>query len=397
MENINLVTDIGSSEILDKILSAIREVAGPSSALHEPRFEGNEWKYLKECLDSTFVSSVGKFVDRFESELAQFTGADYAVAVVNGTSALHLALTVGGVKAGEEVLIPALTFVATAAAVIYCNAIPHFVDSDEISFGINTYSLRRYLKSTVEMRGGLCVNIRTNRVIRAIIPMHTFGNPVDMEGLISIARDFNLKIIEDAAESLGSYIHGKHTGTFGVMGVLSFNGNKIITAGGGGAIITNNLELATLAKHLSTTAKISHSWLYQHDMVGYNYRLPNLNAALACAQLEQIDYFLYAKRKVFEKYKIAFSKIPEVSIVGEREGCLSNYWLNTLMLGESIATIKDDILTATNLEGIMTRPAWTLMHKLPPYANYPRMDLAVAESLERRIINLPSSVSLGMS
>jgi len=375
-----------------EIVQAIQSVVGPGPVpLHEPRFNGNEWLYLKECLDSTFVSSVGKFVDRFEDELATFTGAKRAVAVVNGTAALHVALQLAGVEAGDEVLLPALTFIATANAVAYCGATPHFVDSEERSLGMDASALREYLSSTTDMRDGHCINRNTGHVIRAMVPMHTFGHPVDIEALLAVAHDFHLQLIEDAAESLGSTVGGRHTGTFGLMGTLSFNGNKTITTGGGGAILTNDIELGARAKHLTTTAKVPHRWNFVHDEVGYNYRLPNLNAALGCAQLEQLPGFLVDKRRLFDHYQSAFANVKGVSLVSEPLGCRSNYWLQTLLLHESFSDQRDAVLAATNDAGLMTRPAWTLMHRLPMYINAPRVYLPVAESLEQRLINIPSS------
>ena len=378
-----------------EIVQGIQSVVGAGPVtLHEPRFSGNEWVYLKECLDSTFVSSVGKFVDRFEDELAAFTGAKRAVAVVNGTAALHVSLLLAGVEAGDEVLLPALTFIATANAVSYCQATPHFVDSEEDSLGMDAYALRDYLSGTTEMRDGHCINRSTGRVIRAMVPMHTFGHPVDIEALLAVAHDFRLQLIEDAAESLGSTVGGRHTGTFGVMGTLSFNGNKTITTGGGGAILTNDLELGARAKHLTTTAKVPHRWNFLHDEVGYNYRLPNLNAALGCAQLEQLPGFLTEKRRLFDAYQASFADIPGLRLVAELAGCCSNYWLQTLLLDESLADQRDAVLTATNDAGLMTRPVWTLMHRMPMYSNTPKAALLVAESLERRLINIPSSSGL---
>ena len=385
------------STLASQVIDAIQSVVGAGSAvLHEPRFNGNEWKYLKECLDSTFVSSVGEFVDRFESDLAVYTGAKHVVAVINGTAALHVALQLAGVKSGDEVLIPALTFIATANAVSYCGAIPHFVDSEERTLGVDPQALREYLKGIAGIRNGQCFNSATGRVIRALVPMHTFGHPVDIEGMVAVARDYHLALVEDAAESLGSTYEARHMGTFGLMGTLSFNGNKTITTGGGGAITTNDPVLAKHAKHLTTTAKVPHSWDYVHDQIGYNYRLPNINAALGCAQLEQLSGFLESKRELFERYKSAFANVPELNVVAEPAGCRSNYWLQTLMLDESAADQKDAILTVTNDRGLMTRPVWTLMHRLEPYRECPKMELPVAESLEKRLINLPSSAQLGM-
>ncbi len=381
-----------------QIAQAIRRVTGPGPvALHEPSFNGNEWTYLKECLDSTFVSSVGKFVDRFESDLVAYTGARHAVAVVNGTAALHVALKLASVCPGDEVLIPALTFVATANAVAYCNATPHFVDSAEDTLGLDPYALRAYLLKAAELRDGQCVNRLTGRVIRAIVPMHTFGHPVDIEGVMALAHDFRLALVEDAAESLGSLVAGQHTGTFGLLGTLSFNGNKTITTGGGGAILTNDAAIARQAKHLTTTAKVPHQWAYLHDEVGYNYRLPNLNAALGCAQLEQLPTFIANKRRLYDRYKIAFAEVAAVRLVTEPPGCTSNYWLQTLLLDKGVANQREAILQATNDAGLMTRPAWTLMHNLPAYRTCPRMDLSIAKSLERRMLNLPSSASLGLA
>ncbi len=381
--------------LVEEVVAAIRSVVGPGPVgLHEPYFAGNEWVYLKECLDSNYVSSVGKFVDRFEADLAAYTGAKHAIAVVNGTTALHLALQLAGVRRDDEVLVPALTFVATASAVSYCGATPHFVDSEERTLGVDPRALLEYLQAMTEIRSGKCVNRATGRVIRALVPMHTFGHPVDIEGVLAAARDYHLAVVEDAAESLGSTVDGRHTGTFGLMGTLSFNGNKTITTGGGGAILTNNKELARHAKHLTTTAKLPHRWNYEHDEIGYNYRMPNINAALGCAQLEQLPDFLAAKRRIFERYQAAFAAVPQARIVVEPEGCRSNYWLQTLLLDESVAGQRDAILAATNDAGLMTRPAWTLMHRLPPYLSCPRMELLSAESIERRLINLPSSSNL---
>ena len=386
----------GGELLANQVTEAIRSVVGSGPiGLHEPTFSGNEWEYLKECLDSTFVSSVGKFVNQFEHDLAHYTGAKHVVATVNGTAALHIALKLAGVIQDDEVLIPAVTFVATANAVMYCNAVPHFVDSEENTLGIDVAKLRSYLLEHTKIIDGQCVNTLTGGIIRAVVPMHTFGHPVDMDELMDLASKFKLVVVEDAAESLGSIYRGKHTGTIGKLGVLSFNGNKTITTGGGGAILTNNVELARRAKHLTTTAKLPHAWEYRHDEIGYNYRLPNINAALGCAQLEQLPNFLKAKRRLFERYRRAFAGLPETRIVAEPEGCRSNYCLQSLLIDESAAVQRDAILSATNDAGLMTRPAWTLMHRLGPYQTCPKMVLPVAESLEQRLISLPSSAQLG--
>jgi len=391
--NVKVIHKLASkSHLSNQVIAAIRSVVGSNPvALHEPSFEGNEWVYLKECLDSTFVSSVGKFVNLFEENLANYTGAKHAVAVVSGTAALHIALKLAGVQQGHEVLIPALTFVATANAVTYCNAVPHFVDSDSYTLGIDTQKLTTYLMSHTEQRAGKCVNRLTGNVIQAIVPMHTFGHPCDIEGLLAIAHDFNIVLIEDAAESLGSFYQGQHTGTFGLLGTLSFNGNKTITTGGGGAILTNNDKLANHAKHLITTAKVAHRWDYIHDEIGYNYRMPNLNAALGCAQLEQLPGMLAAKRELFLVYSDAFSQIDHLDLLKEPKQCQSNYWLQALLLDEEYSDQRDIILKATNDAGFMTRPVWTLMSELPAFKSCPQMDLDVAHFLSRRLINIPSS------
>ena len=384
-----------SETLTEAVVGAIRDVVGPGKvALHEPSFEGNEWMYLKECLDSTFVSSVGKFVDRFEDELATYTGAKYAIPVVNGTAALQIALKLAGVQGSDEVLVPALTFVATVNAVTYCNAIPHFIDSEEGTLGIDTLKLRDYLQRNTSQQSGKCINNFTGRVIRALVPMHTFGHPSDIDGLLSIANDFNIVLVEDAAESLGSFYHGQHTGTFGLLGTLSFNGNKTITTGGGGAILTNNEALARHAKHLTTTAKIPHAWEFRHDEVGYNYRMPNINAALGCAQLEKLPAKLASKRELFKRYQGAFAHVKGISLLSEPKSCQSNYWLQTLILDEIESENRDLILESTNKVGIMTRPAWVLMNDLEPFKGFPTMDLSTAKSLYERIISIPSSPGL---
>jgi perosamine synthetase len=388
---------VDSNTFINKIIEAIREVVGPGSvALHEPSFDGNEWLYLKECLDSNYVSSVGKFVDQFELSLASYTGAKFAISVVNGTAALQVALKLAGVNSGEEVLLPALTFVATANAISYLGAIPHFVDSEESTLGIDVLKLREYLSANTEEQSGLCINKSTKRVIRALVPMHTFGHPSNIEQLLTIARDFNLVLVEDAAESLGSFYMGQHTGTFGSLGILSFNGNKTITTGGGGAILTNDESLAVRAKHLTTTAKIAHKWEFDHDEIGYNYRMPNINAALGCAQMEKLPEKIRLKRDLFKKYKQAFTSISGASIFKEPINCHSNYWLQTLLLEDSSLALKDSILDASNTAGIMTRPTWKLISNLAPYRNSPTMSLEGANSLYLRAINLPSSPSLSL-
>lgn len=379
------------------IISALRSVLPPEDnfvPLHEPCFKGNEWEYVKKCLDTGWVSSVGSFVDRFEEDLAVYTGVKRAVAVVNGTAALHISLILAGVNSGDEVLMPALTFIATANAVSYCGAIPHFIDSEERTLGVDPYKLSAYLEKTTERRTDGCINRITGRRIKAAVPMHTFGHPVDIEQLCNVCESFGIVLIEDAAESLGSFYKGRHTGQWGKLSALSFNGNKTITTGGGGAILTNDEELGRLAKHITTTAKVPHRWEFKHDMIGYNYRMPNINAALGCAQLEQLPWFLAEKRALAGRYRNAFAGIPGVSFFSEPTNSQSNYWLNTLLIDESCADQRDALLAATNNSGIMTRPAWNMMHRQPMFAGCPRMNLPVAESLERRLINIPSSAFL---
>jgi perosamine synthetase len=391
------MTSLKSSELLtDQVLMAIHNVVGPGPAqLHEPSFLGNEWIYLKECLDSNYVSSVGKFVDRFEADLVAYTGAKYAISVVNGTAALHIALKLAGVTNNDEVLIPALTFVATANAVTYCNAVPHFVDSEEHTLGMDATKLREYLNNITKQRSGLCINTATGRVIRAMVPMHTFGHPVDIEGLLAVSKDFNIILIEDAAESIGSYYQSKHTGTFGLFGTLSFNGNKTITTGGGGAILTNDESLARHAKHLTTTAKVQHKWEFIHDEIGYNYRMPNINAALGCAQLEQISAKIKVKRDLFQSYDLEFSKVNGITLFKEPKQSKSNYWLQSILLDEDQVSHRDQILKTTNEAGYRTRPAWKLINELTPFKESPKMDLSVSRSLSNRLINVPSSSNLG--
>ena len=332
----------------EKILVALRKVLsddGRSYPLHEPEFSGREWEYVKDCIDNGMVSSVGAYVDKFERMLEEYTGAKHAVAVVNGTAGLHIALKLAGVMPGDEVLVPALTFVASANAVAYCGATPHFVDSEESTLGMDPGKMEEYLRETTEQKSGACLHRRTGRVIRAMLPMHTFGHPVRLEELMRVARNFRVALVEDAAESLGSYYQGKHTGTFGLMGVLSFNGNKTITTGGGGAILTNNTGIAKRAKHLTTTAKLAHPWDYRHDEVEYNYRLPNINAALGCAQLEQLPGFLNSKARLYAIYTKAFQDVEDGKVFTSPPGCRSNYWLQTFVLKRARAGDLETILT----------------------------------------------------
>ncbi|NTU31065.1 LegC family aminotransferase [Brevibacillus sp. HB1.1] len=363
-------------------------------ALHEPCFQGKEWEYVKECIDTGWVSSVGKYVDQFEQMLQEYTGVKRAVAVVNGTAALHICLKLVGVESGDEVLIPTLTFIATANAVAYCGAIPHFVDSSEKTLGIDPYKLERYLEEIAVVREGICYNRVSGRRIKAVVPMHTFGHPVELDELVNVCERFRLELVEDAAESLGSFYKGRHTGNWGKVSALSFNGNKIITTGGGGAILTNDESLGHLAKHITTTAKVPHKWAFEHDQIGYNYRMPNINAALGCAQLEQLPNFLTKKRKIAEIYQNAFKQIEGVTFFWEQDYVSSNFWLNAILLDDEYAGVRDTVLEKTNTQGIMTRPTWTLLHKLDMFKQCPSMPIETSMMIERRLINIPSSVEL---
>ena len=385
-------------ESLDQVLlQGLREVLGMPKgmiALHEPEFTGNESALVQDCLDSTFVSSVGKYVEQFEAALAEYTGAKHVIAVVNGTAALHIALKLAGVQSQDEVLLPALSFVATANAVSHSGAVPHFVDSSLDTMGIDPIALAEYLSTTAEPTSDGLRNRHTGRRIAAIVPMHTYGHPVDMATLMEVANRHKLAVVEDAAESLGSTYQGRHTGTFGKLGTLSFNGNKIITTGGGGAILTNDTELARHAKHLTTTAKRPHRWEFSHDEVAWNYRLPNLNAALGCAQMERLPDFLARKRELANRYQTAFPRFGAIHFVAEPVQSRSNYWLNTVQLEVPEMNMRDQILAAANAAGYQCRPTWILLHKLPMYTDCPHAPLPVAEQLEASLINLPSSAGL---
>lgn len=387
---------MSTQDLCTNIVGAI-EAALPTArplALHEPEFSGNEWLYVKECLDSGWVSSVGKFVDEFEAQLESFTGAPHAIVTVNGTAALHIALLLAGVGHGDEVLVPALSFVATANAVVHAGAVPHFVDSEMNTLGIDPEALRTYLNNIVETNQGIAINRLTGRRIAALVPMHVFGHPADLDGLLRVSNDFGIPMIEDAAESLGSYYKGQHTGTFGLCGTLSFNGNKVMTTGGGGAILTCDSRLAATAKHLTTTAKLSHPWEFNHDAVAWNYRMPNLNAALGCAQLEHLPDMLARKRQLAERYKVAFADIDGVRFLSQPSHCSSNYWLNAILLETPDLVIRNTLLTTLNAAGLMARPAWTLLNKLPMYVDNPTAALPNAERIEATLINIPSSACL---
>lgn len=359
--------------------------------LHEPVFFGNEKKYLSECIDSTFVSSVGKFVDQFEQMVAEYTGAKYAIATVNGTAALHIALKLVGTDEDCEVITQPLTFIATCNAISYCNAKSVFVDVDRDTMGLSPASLKTFLAAETIQKGSVCYNKTTGKKISAVVPMHTFGHPCKIDEIASICSEYNIALIEDAAESLGSYYKGQHTGTFGKLATFSFNGNKTITTGGGGMIITDDEALAKHAKHLTTTAKVPHSYEYIHDEIGYNYRLPNLNAALGCAQMETLDAILKSKRALAEQY-IDFFSTQDIAFAAELQDTQVNYWLNAVVLKDKEQ--REIFLRETNDNGVMTRPIWALMNKLEMFKESQHTDLSNSLWLEERVVNIPSGVRL---
>lgn len=357
--------------------------------LHAPTFAGNERVYVNQTIDSTFVSSVGEFVDRFELDMSAFTGSPRAVATMNGTAALHTALKLVGVGPGDLVITQALTFVATCNAIAYCNAEPVFIDVDRGTLGLSSTAMETWLADNARVDAdGVCRTILDAKVIRACVPMHTFGHPADLVGLVDVCQRWHIALVEDAAESLGSYYKNQHTGTFGQIGTLSFNGNKVITTGGGGMVLADE-TIGARAKYLTTTAKRPHPYEYVHDEVGYNYRMPNLNAALGCAQLEQLNGFIAAKRALAARY-IAFLPSIGLSPIVEPSDCRSNYWLNGVICEDGAQ--REALIGATNGAGVMTRPIWRLMHTLPAYAQARRGSLIESEWLEARVVNLPSSV-----
>lgn len=378
--------DLAYGEVIDFVRSVYP--GGGFIPLHEPRFRGNEKLYVNDCIDTTFVSSVGKYVDRFEEMMREYTGAKYAIAVVNGTAALHMALMLAGVKRDDLVVTQALSFIATCNAISYIGAEPAFVDVDADRLGMSAEALKAFL-SQVEMKDGQAIHLPTGKRVAACVPMHTFGFPAEIDKIVAMCADYGIPVVEDAAESLGSTYKGKHTGTFGLLGTYSFNGNKTITCGGGGIIVTNDEELAKMAKHLTTQAKVPHRWEYVHDHIGYNYRCTNLSAALACAQLEQLEGFIHDKRSTAEAYAGLFKKIG-VRFVTEPADSRCNYWLNAVLLEDRNA--RDLFLTETNDNQVMTRPVWALMHRLDMFKNCWHDALLNSIHIEERLVNIPSSV-----
>lgn len=356
--------------------------------LHAPAFIGNEKKYLDDCIDTTFVSSVGKYVDRFEDAIAKYTGANRAVVCVNGTMALFMALKLCGIKPDEKVITQPLTFIATANAIAYCYAHPVFLDVDEDTMGLSPTKVRLWLERNAAVKSDGCYDKHSGKKIRAVVPMHTFGHPVKIDDFVKLCDEWKLALIEDAAESIGSFYKGRHTGTYGEIGCMSFNGNKTITCGGGGILLFQNKEKGDYAKHITTQAKIPHRWEFKHDAIGYNLRMPNINAALGCAQLECIDTILANKRETSCMYKDFFSNIDDISFFDEPKDCKSNFWLNAVLLRDKRE--RDIFLAETNDNGIQTRPIWELMNRLPMFISATRGDLSTAEMFADRIVNIPS-------
>ncbi len=360
--------------------------------LHEPKFIGNEKKYLNDCIDSTFVSSVGKYVDKFEQEFAKKVGSKYAIAVVNGTAALHISLLLANVEEEDEVITQALTFIATCNAVSYIKAKPIFVDVDLDTMGMSPKSLQTFLENNCEIINNKCINKSTQKIIKACVPMHTFGHACKIDEIKKICEDWNISLVEDSAESLGSFYKNKHTGTFGKLGAFSFNGNKIITSGGGGVIVTDDEILAKRAKHLTTTAKIPHPFEYVHDEIAFNYRMPNLNAALLVAQLEQLDKFIKNKKELTQLYKNFFKNFPNIEFVESPKNCNSNYWLQSIIFDNK--ENREKFLEFTNENLVMTRPIWNLMNELKMFENCQSSELVNSKYLVQRVVNIPSSVRI---
>ena len=377
-----------------QIVDFIRDLYGTSDfvPLAVPKFIGNEKKYLNECIDTTFVSSVGKFVDRFEEDMARYTGAKRAVVCVSGTNALHMALMLAGVERDDEVLTQALTFIATCNALSYIGAHPVFLDVDVETMGLSPDAVKEWLAKNAEIRNGQCYNKRTGRRVKACVPMHTFGHPVRLDELVAVCEEYHIELVEDAAESIGSLYKGKHTGTFGKIGALSFNGNKTITTGGGGMLLFNDEELGAYAKHLTTQSKIPHRWEFRHDHIGYNYRMPNINAALGCAQLEHIEEYVADKRATAAAYRDYFSRMDGIEFFVEPENTRSNYWLNAVLLPNREE--QQAFLQYTNDNGVMTRPIWELMNRLPMFEHCETDHLSNTQMFADRVVNIPSSVRL---
>ncbi len=377
-----------------QVIKKIKKILGKGvHFLHEPSLRGNEWKYVKKTLDDNFVSTAGPFVEKFENKLKKYTKSKYVISASSGTSALHLSLLVNGVKKDDEVLVPTITFAATANAVTYLGAKPHFVDSEFETLGIDHKKLDLYLKNITKKKGRYFFNKKTNKRLKAIIPVHVFGNICKIDKLIEIAKKYNLSVIEDATEALGSFYKKKHAGTFGSTGCLSFNGNKILTTGAGGALLTNNKNLAKKIKHLSTTAKIKHKWEFIHDEVGFNYRMPSINAALGLAQLENLKKILVSKKKLYSKYYKFLSESKKYTMIKNPPNSSSNNWLNTLFLKKPSLKLRDKILIMAHRKKIFLRPVWKPLHTLKHFRKMPKMNLENSIVIYKSCISLPSSAS----
>ena len=382
--------------LIKKLTKSIKLVTRNNKPrLHEPLLDDEEIKELKKCIKSNFVSTVGPQVKKFENKLSKLTGAKYVVATNSGTSALHLALKAINLEKNSEVLVPTLNFVASGNAIKYCNAIPHFVDSSVNNLSIDPIKLSNYLSKIIKIKNGRSINVKTNRPILALILVHVFGHGGNIKELKKICDVYNIKLIEDAAEAIGSFYKNKHLGTFGKCGILSFNGNKTITTGAGGAFITNDKNLAKKVLKLSLISKVPHKWKLEYDDIGYNYRMPSINASLGLSQLNKLKSILVRKKKLFLSYKKEFEKYSEFIILGQPKDCKSNFWLNALILKKSSINLRDKIISRLNYNGIQARPCWKLLHRLKQFSNYPRMNLSVAENLEKKIINIPSSSIYG--
>ena len=376
---------------IGKLIEQLKRILpNNESGLHDPILHGDEFKYLKDCINTNYVSTAGKYVDRFENKLQNYTGAKYAVATNSGTSALHIALLVSGLKPSDEVLVPSLTFVATINAIKYCSAVPHFVDCEYDTFGVNPDKLNEYLCKITEFKNGILINKNTGARIHSLIPVHLYGHPVQIGALLEIAQKYSIQVIEDAAESLGSFYNKTHTGLFGRLGILSFNGNKIITTGAGGAILTNNAKDAELARHLTTTAKCLGTNSYFHDMVGYNYKMANINASIGCAQIEKIDSILENKRKILDSYSANIENL-HWHLKLEPKNCSSNYWMQLLVLKKDFSKFRDRIVQDFNKNGIGSRTCWSLTSEFPMFKDCPSMDLSISKGISDSVINLPSN------
>jgi len=381
--------------LVQDLLAATRRVTGPGEhALHEPFFGNDELETVSKTIQSTMVSSVGLQITEFENQVREFTGAKFAVATVNGTAALQIALEANGLQPGDEVLLPSLTFAATASAIVHAGGTPVFIDSNPERIGIDPISLRSWLQTNVVAKNGKSINKASGNPVHSVVPVHIFGHPVQIDDLVDLCKEFNLLLVEDAAESLGSFYNDQHTGTFGIAGIVSFNGNKTITTGGGGMVLTDSEEIANRARHLITTAKLPHPWEYIHDAVGYNFRLPNLNAALGVAQMHSLAKIIELQRRLYEIYKSELGGMDGIHLVSEPKDTRSNYWLQAVLLDD--ATLRDQILEAFHADGLKVRPAWRPLHLLEPYKKYQRTEMSGTGDIYARLVNLPSSPKLAV-